>query len=103
MLVRLPFQQLDLARATNRIDLENTSSLQHVDSVERVTICGSQPAVYMIGENYRQSRSGEVESHNRVVMSNLNGATYMAVYTYPMTGEPNGEALAALRQLCAKK
>jgi hypothetical protein len=103
MIVRLPIQQLDLSRATSQIDLQNASSREHVDSVDRIKICGNQPAVYMIGENFRKSVTGDVESHNRVVMSNLNGATYLAVYTYPMTAEPNGEALAALRQLCVKK
>jgi hypothetical protein len=102
VIVRLPGKQLDLSRATDQINL-GTNAREQVDSVDKITICGSQPAVYVIGESFQKTSSGDVESHSRVVMSNVNGGTYMAAYVYPMTTEPNGEALAALRQLCIKK
>jgi hypothetical protein len=105
LLIRSP-KMIDLSRA-NQADFEtstsNTNMRWHVDSLDRVAICGDQPALYMIGEAYRDGKNGQVEDDARMVMSNVNGATYVAAYTYPQTGEPNGEALAALRQLCLKK
>jgi hypothetical protein len=103
VLIRSPFKQLDLSHAPNRIDLGNSTSRTHFDSWDRVEICGNQPAIYVIGESYRDTKSGEVERHMRMVMTNLSGATYIALYAYPLTGLPNGEALASLRQLCLKR
>jgi hypothetical protein len=106
ILIRSP-KMVDLSRSVSQADFERSSSSTnvrwHVDSFDRVTVCGNQPAIYMIGEAYKDTKNGQVEDDARMVMSNVNGATYIAAYTYPQTGEPNGEALAALRQLCLKK
>jgi hypothetical protein len=71
----------------------------HINSWDKVTICGDQPALYGIGEYLQNMRYAE---NTRVVVSNADGAGYAAQYVYPVTVQPNGEALAALRQLCAQ-
>jgi hypothetical protein len=103
MLMKSPFKEVDLSRAPSQTELQQTNIRVHVDSWDKITICGDQPALYIIGESLRNTKSGEEQTHMRTVISNLNGTTYIAAYAYPLTGEPNGEALAALRQLCLKK
>ena len=88
------------------VDLSNVAhvySIQfgrtHIDRWDKVTICGDQPALYGVGEYFQNMKNAE---NMRLVISNVNGAGYVAQYVYPVTVEPNGEALAALWQLCVK-
>ena len=69
----------------------------NVDQWDEITICGEQPALYGAGEYYQGLHNAETM---RIVVSNANGTGYAAQYVYPATAAPNGEALAALRQLC---
>jgi hypothetical protein len=74
-----------------------------IESVEHVTICGSQPAELLTARGTAQSLTTKPESSNlQMMMSDAGGATYMAMYVYPIGAAPNGEATAALRELCAK-
>jgi hypothetical protein len=90
-------------REVDLSNVVNVSSMQfgrtHIDGWYKVTICGNQPALYGIGEYYQSMKNPE---NMRLVVSNVNGAGYVAQYVYPVTIEPNGEALAALRQLCVQ-
>ena len=95
-LFRFP-KELDLNDAAADENFNNT----HFSSKQRITICGNQPATYLIGT--RTSPDTGTVLNVRAVVTNTNGATYRAIYFYPPTTLPNGEALAALRQLCPAK
>lgn len=103
LLIRFPYAGPDLASAVHQLDFQGLNTRVQIDSLFNVTICGNQPAIYLVGENFLETKDGELEKSVRMVVSNVNGATYVAEYNYPLGGEPNAEALAALRQLCAKK
>ena len=76
-------------------DLKDTK----VQNVQHITICNNQPAELLTAQGTRgQGKDSIVD----MVMSNAGGATYMAMYVYPVGGAPNGEATAALRELCTK-
>jgi hypothetical protein len=95
MLVRR--READLANIANVYSMQFGRT--RVDRWDKVTICGDQPALYGVGEYFQTMKNPE---NMRIVVSNVNGAGYVAQYVYPVTVEPNGEALAALRQLCAR-
>jgi hypothetical protein len=67
-----------------------------------ITICGKQPAMYMKGEASSQGRTGRPDRDVEMIMTNTGGASYFAMYTYPLNERPDRAALAALRELCAK-
>ncbi|MBV8148112.1 MAG: hypothetical protein JO092_03375 [Candidatus Eremiobacteraeota bacterium] len=102
-LIRSAGEQADLSNPPVSIYLGDPNMPSGIESREKIEICGDQAAVYLIGKGFRRSGSGEVESYTRVVYSSVNGHTYLAGYAYPVTSVPNGEALAALRQLCVKR
>ncbi len=75
----------------------------HIESMHHVTICGNQSAEFVKAQGSAQSVGSKGQSSNvEVMMSNTGGATYMAMYVYPIGGVPNADAAAALRELCAK-
>ena len=74
-----------------------------IESVQHVTICGSQPATLLTARGTAQSLTTKGTNSNlQMMMSDAGGATYMAMYAYPIGAAPNAEATAALRELCAK-
>lgn len=64
-----------------------------------IVICGSQPARYV---EARGSSSGDERDSVDIVMTNMAGNTYFAMYVRPLRSVPNAMAEAALRELCAK-
>jgi hypothetical protein len=70
-----------------------------VERRESILICDRQPATYM--EARGTSSRGE-ESRVEMVMTNLRGNTYFALYVRPAAASPNPMAKAALRELCPK-
>lgn len=74
-----------------------------IESVQHVTICGNQPAKLLTARGNAQSVTTKGTNSNlQMVISDVGGATYMALYAYPLGGSPNAEATAALRELCPK-
>lgn len=71
-------------------------TVQHKRSIE---ICGHQPASLVQG--IAISRDG-TESSLDMVLSDVRGTSYMALYLRPIDKPPNPMAMAALRELCAK-
>lgn len=65
-----------------------------------IRICGTQPAEYL--EARGTSSRGE-EAHVEMVVTNVGGSTYFAMYARPVDLPPNAMAEAALRELCAKR
>lgn len=70
-----------------------------VRAQKAITICGNQSAQYY--KALGTSKNGN-DSNIEMVMTNANGTTYMAMYVYPVAGTANGDAEAALRELCSK-
>lgn len=65
-----------------------------------IEICGRQPATLVQG--IAESRN-DTESNVDMVLSNVEGTSYLAMYVRPVDEVPNPMAMAALRELCAKR
>ena len=50
----------------------------------------------------KEPSKGGHDSNIEMVMTNAGGATYMAMYVYPLGAQTNADAETALRELCAK-
>ncbi len=101
-------QVLMLLRSPKQIptnDIMTTANVKDakIESVQHVTICGSQPATLLTARGSAQSLTTKGTNSNlEMMMSDAGGATYMAMYAYPIGAAPNDEATAALRELCSK-
>ena len=80
-------------------------------SRQSIHICGNQPAEYLLaaGTSNADNAAGNGKSLDakspsdaQVVMTDVNGTTYISMYVYPVNRQPNPQAAAALRELCAK-
>jgi hypothetical protein len=69
-----------------------------IDRRESIVICGHQPATYF----QLHGTSSRGDSRAEMVMTNISGAGYFALYARPLVVPPNPAAQAALRELCAK-
>jgi hypothetical protein len=99
MLFRSP-KQLTTADVFDNAKLKDTK----VERKEQIHICGNQPAMYFKGEAESSTDSGPSKPHNvEMTMTNAGGATYFALYVYPLKSEANADAETALHQLCVKK
>jgi hypothetical protein len=87
-----PLQTRDVFSSANLRDAK-------VQTEKPITICGNQPAEFFKAQGMSSRGS---DSNVEMVMTNTAGTTYLAMYIYPLGGMPNGEADAALRELCAK-
>jgi len=86
-------------------DVMSTANLKdaRIETRQDVTICGNQAAQFIKAQGTATSVGSKSDSSNiEMMMSNTGGATYMAMYVYPVGGSPNAEATAAIRELCAK-
>jgi hypothetical protein len=98
MLFRSP-KQFDPAQVLSSAKLRDT----RIERRQQIKICGNQPAVYFTGVGTSSSGSNATtQLEMQMVMTNAGGAAYFAMYGYPAGTKPNGEALAALRELCPK-
>ncbi len=70
-----------------------------VEAQKPITICGNQPAQYY--KALGRSKGG-TDSSVEMVMTTAGGTTYFAMYVYPVGTATNGDAEAALRELCTK-
>lgn len=98
VLVRSP-RPIQVSQVFNSANLKDTK----VVSVQHITICGNQPAEFLKAQGTSQAlaqKSKDVTAE--IVVSNAGGASYMAMYVYPMNATPNSDADAALRELCQK-
>jgi hypothetical protein len=66
---------------------------------ERIAICGGQPATYV--EARGSSEKGRTDRVD-LVLSDVSGSSYIAMYVRPLVAPPNPLAMASLRELCAK-
>jgi len=99
MLFKSP-KQIDTKEAFSNAKLNDS----HIDEQRDIKICGNQDAVYVKGEAKSSVNSAPSrESDMQMVMSNVSGTSYFAMYIYPVHARPNAEAVSALRELCAKR
>jgi hypothetical protein len=96
MLFRSP-KQIDPNQVISSAKLRDT----RIERRQQIKICGNQPAVSFTGVG-ASSNGNTTEAEMQMVMTNANGASYFAMYVYPVGVRPNGEALAALHELCPK-
>jgi hypothetical protein len=66
---------------------------------EPITICSNQPATYV--EARGSSEKGRADRVD-LVLSDVGGTSYIAMYVRPLVAPPNPMAMASLRELCAK-
>jgi hypothetical protein len=76
-------------------------TLQDATIVRRqpITICSKQPATYV---EARGSSSKGRPDRVELVLSDVGGTSYIAMYVRPIEAPPNPMAMASLRELCAK-
>jgi hypothetical protein len=99
MLFRSP-KQIDPNEVLASAKLRDT----RIERKQVIKICGNQPASYFVGAGTSSSNNNATtQAEMQMVMTNANGASYFAMYVYPVGTRPNGEALAALRELCPKR
>lgn len=98
MLFRSP-KKLDPDQIITSAKLKDT----RIQRQQPIKICHNQPAMYFYGQGTSSSENQtQKEADMRMVMTDVNGTTYFAMYIYPVAMPPNGEAVAAIRELCAK-
>jgi hypothetical protein len=98
MLFRSP-KQIDPNNIISSAKLRDT----RIQRTQQIKICGNQPATSFVGVGTSSSASNATkQAEMQMVMTNAAGAAYFAMYVYPVGTRPNGEALAALRELCPK-
>ena len=91
-----PLQARDVFSDARLNDTLKNASIERQQSIE---ICGHQPATYL---EARGSSAKGGDDRIELVMTNVAGATYFAMYARPLEAPPNPMAVAALRELCAK-
>lgn len=94
MLFRSP-KPLQVNEVFNSANLKDAK----VETEKPEKICGNQPAQFFKAQG---TSKGGHDSYVEMMMTNAAGATYMAMYIYPVGRQVNGEAETALRELCAK-
>ena len=99
MLFRSP-KELQPNEVFSDARLQTTLKDATIERRRSILICGNQPARYVEARGY-SSRSGE--SRIEMVMSNVAGGTYFAMYVRPIASDPNPMAEAAVRELCPKR
>lgn len=98
MLFKSP-KPIQTSQVFSSADLKDASDV----TTQHITICGSQPAELMTARGTSQSLTQKRRDVNiAMVMSDAAGATYMALYVYPVGAQPDAGANAALRELCTK-
>jgi hypothetical protein len=98
MLFRSP-KQIDRAEVLKSGKLQNAQ----IEQQQQITICGNQAAMYFKGSAQSSTDNHPSKPHHlEMTMTNANGATYFAMYVYPMDRAANAQAESALRELCAK-
>lgn len=98
MLFRSP-KKLDPDQVITSAKLKDT----RIQRQQPIKICHNQPAIYFYGQGTSSSNNqSQKEADMRMVMTNVNGTTYFAMYIYPVSTVPNGGAVAAIHELCAK-
>jgi hypothetical protein len=63
-----------------------------------IKICGGQPATLVAG----MANSDKGDAVVDMVLTNVHGTSYLAMYVYPIDRAPNPVAMASLREVCAK-
>lgn len=84
----------------SQADINGTVQGLTVERRESIVICGHQPATYVAGQGRRSSQ--QEREHVEMVMTNIAGSSYIAMYIHPVDRGPNTMAEAALRELCVK-
>jgi hypothetical protein len=74
-----------------------------IEAQSAITICGNQAATYLKGVAQSSAVAQSSKLRNlEMTMTNAGGATYFAMYVYPLDRPPNAQAESALRELCLK-
>lgn len=106
MLMKLPQDaKIDSAFDTNDFrQMSGSTRVKDAKIVERrtLTICGSQPALFMKMTGV-SSGSEKTEELIETVLSKVSDGTYMAMHMYPVGSVPDPQAEAAIYELCPKR
>ncbi|HEY1976272.1 MAG TPA: hypothetical protein VGG89_07005 [Candidatus Baltobacteraceae bacterium] len=103
MLFRSP-RQVDLSKPIDTKEIMESGKLKDtkIQAQRQVSICGTQPAMFFKGSAESSTGNNADKPHNLEMMMSNGGATYFAMYVYPLDRHPNAQAEDALRELCAK-
>jgi hypothetical protein len=95
MLFRSP-KPIDEHQAFSSANMKNAK----VEFDQQITICKTQPA-HFVKATATSTKDGHDETM-QLIVTDLNGTSYMAMYIYPATAQPDSAAADAIRELCAK-
>lgn len=79
--------------------MEGTLKDVTVRELRTIQICGNRPATYLMARG-TSSRGGQDDAE--MVLTNLRGKAYVALYVRPLEAPANPAASAAIRELCTK-
>ncbi|MGB8907979.1 MAG: hypothetical protein WCC84_04470 [Candidatus Cybelea sp.] len=79
--------------------LNDTLKNATIEQRQTIQICGNQPATYVAARG-TSSRGGD--DRVDLMMTNISGTTYFAMYVRPLEAAANPMAEAALKELCSK-
>lgn len=109
MLMKLPFQSNDFTSATKQGSAKNVTLTQK----SQIKICGNQDALFASGTGDIQTINEAKDSAQNkptkkdndrmdMVVTAVNGATYLAMYVRPITMAADKTAEGAIHNLCPK-
>lgn len=104
MLFRSP-KQIDTSKPIDTQEIMESGKLKNtkIEDRRQITICGNQSATFFKGNAESSTGNNPSKPHSlEMTMSNAGGATYFAMYVYPLGRKPNAQAESALRELCIK-
>jgi hypothetical protein len=98
MLFRSP-RRVDPNQVFSETQMQGDVRDATIERRSRIFICGTQPAQYL--EARGTSSHGEV--HIDMIVTNVGGNSYFAMYARPVELPANSMAEASLRELCPKR
>lgn len=111
VLTKLPFKKNVIDKDFAPIDLSSTTGIKSdkatIESSKMITICGNQTARLIkmratTSTGKKAAKGPDEQMKMEMLLTNVGGHTYMAMYGYPKTEKPEPAAAAALKTVCAK-
>ncbi len=101
MLMKLPVKMDEAKFESNTFTSSGGMKDAKVESTQKITICGNQSAMLVKATGTSEQAKGK-EMDVDMLVTPLNGNTYMAMYLYPHGGAADPAGLAAIKSVCAK-
>jgi hypothetical protein len=104
-----PENSLILFALPVKTNLDNAMQQAQVKDVQdmhqsKIAICGGQPAMFMTAQGVASTGAKDSPpSQIEMVVTDINGKTFMAMYDRPLHAPADPAAEAAIKNICAKQ